>query len=99
MRAPPICGGHAWSVTNESEEGVEEAEEALLLIGDALCSGGCDGGAVWALDVSLADRLGDSLDLARTAKAAQDVDVILFCGVHFMAGDLLRQRGISRAAG
>lgn len=33
----------------------------------------------------LADRLGDSLDLARAARDAADVEVILFCGVHFMA--------------
>lgn len=33
----------------------------------------------------LADRLGDSLDLAKAARDASDVDVILFCGVHFMA--------------
>ena len=33
----------------------------------------------------LADQLGDSLDLAKAARDASDVDVILFCGVHFMA--------------
>ncbi|MEM7200391.1 MAG: quinolinate synthase NadA [Planctomycetota bacterium] len=33
----------------------------------------------------IADHLGDSLDLAKRARDAQDVDVILFCGVHFMA--------------
>jgi len=33
----------------------------------------------------LADRLGDSLDLARAARDARDCDVIVFCGVHFMA--------------
>jgi len=33
----------------------------------------------------VADRLGDSLDLARAARDAKDCDVIVFCGVHFMA--------------
>ena len=33
----------------------------------------------------IADHLGDSLDLARKAQAQQDCEVILFCGVHFMA--------------
>jgi quinolinate synthase len=33
----------------------------------------------------IADRLGDSLDLAKAARDAKDCEVIVFCGVHFMA--------------
>jgi quinolinate synthase len=33
----------------------------------------------------IADKLGDSLDLARAARDAKDCEVIVFCGVHFMA--------------
>ncbi len=33
----------------------------------------------------IADVLGDSLELAKKARDAQDAEVILFCGVHFMA--------------
>jgi quinolinate synthase len=33
----------------------------------------------------IADKLGDSLDLSRAARDAKDCDVIVFCGVHFMA--------------
>jgi quinolinate synthase len=33
----------------------------------------------------LADHLGDSLELAKRARDARDAEVIVFCGVHFMA--------------
>jgi quinolinate synthase len=33
----------------------------------------------------IADRLGDSLDLAKAARDAKDCEMIVFCGVHFMA--------------
>lgn len=33
----------------------------------------------------LADHLGDSLELAKRARDAADAEVIVFCGVHFMA--------------
>ncbi len=33
----------------------------------------------------IADYLGDSLELARRARDAEDCEVIMFCGVHFMA--------------